>query len=171
MLSLILINWWLKLTFWSLRDNLKCCFNLNDYFNVKNFLSSFMVFDIEVSQFNSGHGSTILVDKPTRILLNFKSGLPPALKNKLLSLFLVWVFLVSTFPLFSIILPGWFFIFRDIISNLRLMLMLYYKLCHAICVIIPGSLLGMFRTDNPFWDCPVPPRTDWDYLVPQHTYT
>lgn len=136
MLSLILINWWLKLTFWSLRDNLKCCFNLNDYFNVKNFRSAFMVFDIEVSQFNSGHGSTILVDKPTRILLNFESGLPPALKNKLLSLFLVWVFLVSTFPLFSIILPGWFFIFSDIISNLRLMLMLYYKLCHAICVII-----------------------------------
>ena len=101
----------------------------------------------------------------------FESGLPPALKNKLLSLFLVWVFLVSTFPLFSIILPGWFFIFSDIISNLRLMLMLYYKLCHAICVIIPGSLLGMFRTDNPFWDGPVPPRTDWDCLVPQHTYT
>ena len=66
----------------------------------------------------------------------FRIRSSPALKNKLLSLFLVWVFLVSTFPLFSIILPGWFFIFSDIISNLRLMLMLYYKLCHAICVII-----------------------------------
>ena len=117
--------------------------HFNDYFNVKNIFYQHLWYSISLvqvsTQFNPGQFNlrslgpnpqwqTYAESSVVQIRSSWK-------KNKLSSLFLVWVFVVSTFSLFHY-LPGWFFIFSDIISNLRLMLMPYYKLCHAICVII-----------------------------------